>query len=310
MSEHHHHAHHEHQSPEHGVEKNAHKVRLVFWLTLMTMLAEIVVGTWSGSMALLADGWHMGTHAAAFAITMYAYHYAKKHLANQDFSFGTAKVHYLGGFASAVALAVVALLMAIESVERIVSPHAIHFNEAIVVAFVGLAVNIASVFILHDQHHHHHGHDDHGHHHYDHNLKAAYFHVLADALTSILAIVALFAGRELGWLWLDAIMGIVGAIIISKWAFGLLRESSQVLLDKSSHELAAKVQSTLAEEVQWPIARVNLWRLGQQDVLVVITLQQTHREPQGGFDVEERARVDHALREALGGGCQWLLRWA
>ncbi len=190
------------------------------------MILEIAAGTWFGSMALLADGWHMGTHSAAFLITLFAYAYAKKHANNKSFSFGTGKVNYLGGFASAVALAIVALMMAVESVQRLFEPHSIQFNEAIIVAIIGLVVNVASAFILKDDHHHHH-------HHHDHNMKAAYFHVLADTLTSVLAIVALFVGKYMGAVWLDPVMGIVGAIVIFHWSFGLIKESSSVLLDKS-----------------------------------------------------------------------------
>ena len=182
-------------------------------------------------MALLADGWHMGTHSAAFLIAIFAYSYAKKHANNKDFSFGTGKVNSLGGFASAIALAIVALMMIIESVQRLIEPQSIHFNEAIVVAIIGLVVNVASVFILHDDHHHH-G-EPHHHHDHDHNMKAAYFHVLADTLTSLLAIVALLVGKYIGLLWMDPLMGIVGAIVIFRWSYGLVKESSEVLLDKS-----------------------------------------------------------------------------
>ncbi len=210
------------------------KVRMVFWLTTVIMILEISVGSWSGSMALLADGWHMGTHSAAFAIALFAYWYAKKHASDRAFSFGTGKVNYLGGFASAVALAIVALMMVVESVQRLLAPQAIHFDEAIVVAIIGLTVNIISVFVLHDDHHHHHS-ESHVHehsHHHDHNIKAAYFHVLADTLTSVLAIVALLVGKYFGWIFMDPLMGIVGAIVISVWAYGLIKDTSVVLLDK------------------------------------------------------------------------------
>lgn len=214
----------------------------VLLLTLFTMVAEIVAGTLYGSMALLADGWHMGTHAAAFCITLFAYRYAKKHSHSARFSFGTGKVSVLGGFTSAIALGIVALLMVVESVHRLFNPESIQFNEAILVAVVGLSVNVASMFLLHDHHHHDHGdhHHDHHHeneheheHHHDHNLRAAYLHVLADALTSILAIVALIIGKFYGWIWLDALMGIVGALVIGKWTFGLVKQTAPILLDES-----------------------------------------------------------------------------
>lgn len=216
-------------------QQNESKVRVVFWLTTVIMILEIAVGSWSGSMALLADGWHMGTHSAAFAIALFAYWYAKKHASDRDFSFGTGKVNYLGGFASAIALAIVAIMMVVESVQRLLTPHEIYFDEAIVVAIIGLTVNIISVFVLHDDHHHHHG-DEHAHgqsHHHDHNIKAAYFHVLADTLTSVLAIIALLVGKYFGWIFMDPLMGIIGAIVISVWAYGLIKDTGIVLLDKS-----------------------------------------------------------------------------
>ena len=195
-------------------EQGEKRTKIVFYLTAITMIAEVVAGLTFGSMALLADGWHMGTHAAAFIITIFAYRYAKKHLQDSRFAFGTGKVSVLGGFASAVALAVVALVMVIESIQRFIKPTEIQFNEAIIIAVFGLIINIISAVLLYGHHNHAHhddqGHDDHDHHH-DHNLKAAYLHVLSDALTSILAIVALSFGKFFGWNWLDSAMGIVGA---------------------------------------------------------------------------------------------------
>lgn len=218
----------------------------VLLLTLITMVVEIVAGTIYGSMALLADGWHMGTHAAAFCITLFAYRYARKYANSDRFSFGTGKVSVLGGYTSAIALGIVALLMFAESVHRLFTPQSIQFNEAILVAVLGLVVNLASMFLLghHHDHDHHHQHDHHGHHHQDHghkhdhqhqdhNLRAAYLHVLADALTSLLAIIALLFGKFYGWHWLDAVMGMVGAMVISKWTFNLLKQTSPILLDES-----------------------------------------------------------------------------
>ncbi len=196
--------------------KGEKRTHWVLWLTIITMVAEITAGSLFGSMALLADGCTC-THAAAFMITIFAYRYARKHADNRAFSFGTGKVSVLGGFTSAIALGLVALLMLVESVQRLFSPETIHFNEAIFVAVIGLTVNIASVFLLKDDHHHSHDHGhshshshdhDHHHHHHDHNLKAAYFHVLADALTSVLAIVALLFGKYYGLHWLDASWGL------------------------------------------------------------------------------------------------------
>jgi len=250
------------------------KVHIVFWLTTLVMVLEIAAGTWSGSMALLADGWHMGTHSAAFAMALFAYWYAKKHSNNKGFSFGTGKVTYLGGFASAIALAIVAMMMAIESLQRLISPQAIHFDEAIIVAFLGLTVNIVSVFVLHDDHEHHdhdHGHD-HEHHH-DHNLKAAYFHVLADTLTSVLAIVALFTGKYFGWIWMDALMGIVGAGVISVWAYKLIKETSAVLLDKSSDISSfTNIANAINAQNATTINDLHIWRIAPNHQAAILSI--------------------------------------
>jgi cation diffusion facilitator family transporter len=257
-----------------GINSKLHKnkVKTVFWLTTVIMVLEIAAGTWSGSMALLADGWHMGTHSAAFLIALFAYSYAKKHANNKDFSFGTGKVNSLGGFASAVALAIVALMMIIESVLRLVEPQSIHFNEAIVVAIIGLVVNVASVFILRDGHHHHHGDDDHEHHHHeqDHTMKAAYFHVLADTLTSLLAIVALLFGKYLGLLWMDPLMGIVGAIVILRWSYGLIKESSEVLLDKSIKKSTMDKISLALNEKNTVINDIHVWKIATAHQAAII----------------------------------------
>ena len=243
-----------------GIENILHenKVKTVFWLTTVIMILEISAGTWSGSMALLADGWHMGTHSAAFLITIFAYSYAKKHADNKDFSFGTGKVNSLGGFASAIALAIVALMMIIESTQRLLEPQSIHFNEAIVVAIIGLVVNVASVFILHDDHLHHHG--EH-HHHHDHNMKAAYFHVLADTLTSLLAIIALLVGKYAGLTWMDPLMGIVGAIVILRWSYGLVKESSDVLLDKSVKKSTLEKISNELSKTNTVVNDIHVWTI-------------------------------------------------
>jgi cation diffusion facilitator family transporter len=175
-------------------EKGEKRTLQVLLLTASTMVVEIIAGSVYGSMALLADGWHMGTHVAAFMITIFAYRFARKNADNPAFAFGAGKVSVLGGFASAIALAMVALVMLVESVTRIFDPHAIQFNEAIAVAVLGLTVNLVSALLLQDGHQGHAHHHDHDHHHHDHNLRAAYLHVLADALTSLLAIVALLSG--------------------------------------------------------------------------------------------------------------------
>lgn len=258
-------------SHDFGVDNShrAYKVKIVFWLTTIIMVLEIGAGTWSGSMALLADGWHMGTHSAAFLIAIFAYSYARKHADNKSFSFGTGKVNYLGGFASAVALAIVALMMALESVRRLIEPQAIFFNEAIIVAIIGLIVNIVSVFVLHDDDHHHN--EEHEHH--DHNMKAAYFHVLADTLTSLLAIVALLTGKYFGWVWMDAVMGIVGAAVISRWSYGLIKESSNVLLDKTvSFASFAKIAKNIKEENNAVINDIHIWKIGTSHQAAILSV--------------------------------------
>jgi cation diffusion facilitator family transporter len=243
------------------------RVKIVFAITTVVMVLEIAAGTWSGSMALLADGWHMGTHSAAFAIALFTYFYAKKHANNSEFSFGTGKVNYLGSFASAVALLIVALMMAIESLQRLINPQAIHFNEAIVVAVIGLAVNFASVFLLHSDHHHDHDDD----HHHDHNLKAAYFHVLADTLTSVLAIIALLAGKYFGLIWVDAIMGIVGALVISRWSYNLMRESSSVLLDKSDGSVSGIV-ALVQNENDVIVKDIHVWKISPSHFSAIVSV--------------------------------------
>lgn len=251
-------------------EKGERRTTQVLFMTAITMVVEIIAGVAFGSMALLADGWHMGTHVAAFMITIFAYRYARKHENNPLFSFSTGKVSVLGGFASAIALLVVALVMVVESIERMLNPQDILFNEAIAVATLGLIVNAICAFLLqghHDQSH------DHQHHHRDHNLRAAYFHVLADALTSILAIVALLSGKMFGWNWLDATMGIVGALVIARWSYILLKETSPILLDGSIEENnRAVVKARVESDSDNRISDLHLWKVGPDDYAVIISL--------------------------------------
>ncbi|MDT8387117.1 MAG: CDF family Co(II)/Ni(II) efflux transporter DmeF [Thiogranum sp.] len=254
----------------------------VLFLTAVTMVVEISAGVAFGSMALLADGWHMGTHVAAFMITIFAYRYARKHANNPAFAFGTGKVSVLGGFASAITLGVVALMMLVESLQRFFDPHAIHFNEAIAVATLGLIVNLISALLLKD-HHHHHGHeeDDHDeHHHHDHNLRAAYMHVLADALTSVLAITALISGKYFGWVWMDPLMGIVGALVITRWAYGLVTETGPVLLD-SSIETAyrAGITEKIETEADNRVADLHIWSVGPGHYAVILSVVTHHPQP-------------------------------
>jgi len=266
------HDHHFHVEGGHS-ERNT---RRVIVLTLVMMIVEIVAGMAFGSMALLADGWHMGTHAAALGITAFAYVYARRHKDNPRYSFGTGKVGVLGGFASAVALAVVALVMALESVERFFTPVEIHFNEAIGVAVVGLVVNIVSAFMLHaghDDHHHHHDHHEAGAHHYhDHNLRAAYLHVMADALTSLLAIFALLVGKMLGWVWMDPIMGLVGAVLITRWSWSLVRDTSGVLLDSVDDHKVAEIKRIIEAEDDNRVSDLHLWQVGANRYAAIVSV--------------------------------------
>ncbi|MGD2097261.1 MAG: CDF family Co(II)/Ni(II) efflux transporter DmeF [Desulfobacterales bacterium] len=255
-------------------ERNTRKV---IALTSSMMIIEITAGYVFGSMALLADGWHMGTHAVALGITAFAYYYARKHSDNPNYSFGTGKVGVLGGFTSAVVLAVIALLIGVESFQRLVSPQPIRFNEAIAVAFIGLVVNVISAFLLQEKHHHHHEHsaNDHAHpqKHRDHNLRAAYFHVLADALTSLLAIVALLTGKAFGWIWMDAVMGIVGAIIISRWSYGLLVDSGKVLLDRDVNpEAVAEIKSLIETDSDNRVSDLHVWRVGIHHLAAIVSI--------------------------------------
>lgn len=254
------------------------RTRLVVLLTACMMVVEIVTGLMFGSMALLADGWHMGTHVAALVISLFAYRYARLHADNPVYSFGTGKVSALGGFASAVSLAVVALLMGMESLQRLISPHTIHFDQAIAVAVIGLLVNLASAWLLHGGTGHGHSHADghhhgHAHAHHDHNLRAAYLHVLADALTSLLAIVALGGGKYFGWVWMDAAMGLVGAALITRWGYGLLRETSAVLLDSvPDKDIPARVRKRIEADADNRIADLHIWQLGPMKYGAIISL--------------------------------------
>lgn len=223
-------------------DDNARRTQWVVFLTAVMMIGEIIAGYITGSMALLADGFHMATHAGALGVAAVAYVYAKRHVANPRYTFGTGKVGDLAGFASALILLMIAFGIAVASAVRLANPVAVAFGDATLVAVLGLGVNIVSVFLLsgsHDHgHDHHHGHS-HGH---DNNMRAAYFHVLADATISVLAIIALLAGRYLGWIWLDPIMGIVGAIVIARWSWTLVRDTSAVLLDTADPHLIEEVR--------------------------------------------------------------------
>jgi cation diffusion facilitator family transporter len=256
--------------------------RAVMWITAAMMVVEIVAGWWFNSMALLADGWHMSSHAFAIGLSAFAYAAARHYSSDPRFAFGTWKIEILAGFASAIFLIGVAGMMVYSSVERLFMPQTIHYQEAIFVAVVGLLVNIICALILghaHDDHHHGHEHDAHGehhHHHHDLNLKSAYVHVIADAATSVLAIVALAGGMVYGWSWLDPVMGIVGAILVAVWAKGLLMDTGKVLLDREmDHPVVDEIREVielLDKADETVISDLHVWRVGKEAYSCAISL--------------------------------------
>lgn len=266
-------------------DESSRRTRLVVALTATMMVVEIAAGFYTGSMALLADGFHMASHAGALGIAALAYAYAKKHARDARFSFGTGKVGDLAGFASAAILAVVALAMAAESVLRLYAPVEVAFREATLIAGLGLLVNLASAFMLGGGphvHSHGHGAHDHGHahphadtdpaHSQDHNLRGAYLHVLADALTSVLAIIALLAGSAFGWVWLDPLMGIVGGAVIARWAWSLMRDTSAVLLDATDAHIAEEVVDVVEGPGDVRIADLHVWRVGPEAHAAIVSV--------------------------------------
>src|SRR5664279_4231342 len=255
--------------------------RAVAWLTAVMMVVEIVAGWWYNSMALLADGFHMSSHALAIGLSAFAYAAARRYQNDQRFAFGTWKIEVLAGFASAIFLLGIAALMVVTSVERFFVPQPIQYVQAIPIAVVGLIVNIACAVILGSAHHHGHIDDDHqGHEHgkhaHDLNLRSAYIHVIADAATSVLAIIALTGGLLFGWAWVDSTMGIVGAMVVAVWAWGLIRQTSRVLLDS---EMDNPVVQEIREALESPhiedgsrITDLHVWRVGRQSFAAALTL--------------------------------------
>jgi cation diffusion facilitator family transporter len=263
---------------------------IVIVITSAMMVIELAAGVLFGSMALLADGLHMASHAAALSINAFAYVYARRHARNAEYSFGTGKVNALGGFSGAVLLAVFALIMAWESFHRLIDPVDIVFNQAILVAVIGLIINVISVVILgvhdhpdgRDDHPDDHGHDHHGHHH-DHNLRAAYLHVLADALTSVLAIIALLAAKYFGYVWMDPAMGVVGAVLVARWSLGLMRSTSAVLLDRQGPvKIREMIRESIESDQDSRVTDLHLWSIGPNLYALVITVvAQTPATPEG-----------------------------
>ncbi len=274
-------------SHDFGTARQQHAERRTLWvvaLTFVAMVIELIAGWLTGSMALLADGWHMASHVGALGLAAFAYRFARQRAGDARYTFGTGKVTALAGYSSALFLGAVAVWMAWESVARLFAPVAIHYTEAMIVAVFGLAVNLVSAWLLdHDHdHHHHHAHDDdhdhdhaHGHHHehVDHNLRAAYLHVLTDALTSVFAIVALGGGMLFGWSFLDPLMGIVGAIVVGRWAFGLARDSAGMLLDAEDHgHVADEIRQIVAAAPDHEIADLHVWRVGPASRACILSL--------------------------------------
>ncbi len=250
------------------------RTRLVVGLTAVMMVLELVVGWWTHSLALLADGWHMGTHVGALGITALAYWYARTRAGQTQFAFGTGKVYALAGFTSAGLLLAVAVGVLIEAVGRFVTPEPVAFAEAFPVAVLGLIVNFVSAWLLgdgaHDHSHHNHGP---GEHHHDHNLRAAYLHVVADALTSVLAIVALLCGRYLGWTWVDPVVAIIGALVILKWGVGLIRECGRQLIDLDpSTKQRDEVKAALEAVPGTRVVDLHLWRVGPKQLVCVVSV--------------------------------------
>ena len=271
-----------------GHDRHERRTWFVVLLTAAMMVAEIIGGTVFGSMALVADGWHMSTHAAALAIAAFAYRFARRHVHDPQFSFGTGKVGELAGFASAVILAVIALFIGYESVARLLAPVAISFDQAIAIAVLGLGVNVASAWLLRDDHHGHendHEHDhDHGHH--DHNLRAAYMHVIADAMTSILAIAALLAARYGGWMWMDPMVGVIGACVIAIWSLNLIRSSGAVLLDMVPDQKLSSLVRQRLEVAGDIVSDLHLWRVGPGHTALIATV--VSDEPQSAAAYKSR----------------------
>ncbi|KAF1014202.1 MAG: Cadmium, cobalt and zinc/H(+)-K(+) antiporter [Stenotrophomonas maltophilia] len=270
-------AHRHHHHFDEGNPLAERSTRRAFWLTAVMMVVEIIGGWWFNSMAVLADGWHMSSHALALGLSVFAYRCARHYARDPRFAFGTWKIEILAGYTSAIALLGVAALMVVQSLQRLWQPAAIHYNEAIVIGVAGLLVNLVCAWWLYHSsghaHAHGHAHDHHGHAHdahheahgHDLNLRSAYVHVLADAATSVLAIVALLGGKLFGIAWLDPLMGLVGAVLVAAWAFGLLRDTGRILLDaQMDAPVVAEVREAI-EQGPWQarLSDLHVWQVGR-----------------------------------------------
>ncbi len=282
------------------VSKGEGRTRAVVVLTAVMMVIELVVGWWTHSLALLADGWHMGTHVGALGISALAYWYARTRAGQTEFAFGTGKVYALAGYTSAGLLIAVALGVIAESVHRFVNPQTVRFDEAFPVAILGLAVNLLSAWLLDVDHTHDHSHEhDHDHHH-DHNLRAAYLHVVADALTSVLAIGALLAGRYLGWKWIDPVVAVFGALVILKWGAGLIRECGRQLIDLDpSKKHREQVKAALEGVAGTRVVDLHLWRVGPKQLVCMVSVESAAPRPLEEYKLAamSAAPIDHLTVE-------------
>lgn len=304
--------HHQHDTPV--LRSNERRTQLVVLISLITMIIELFFGWWTHSMALTADGWHMASHVGALGLSLLGYWFARKHAASSHYSFGTGKVFSLSGFASGVALGIAGILVAQESVYHLLHPEEINFSMAMLVAVIGLVVNLISAWLLSGDESASHGHD-HGHSHghgHDHNLRAAWLHVLADALTSLLAIVALGLGKWLDWVFLDPLIGVVGGLIIIRWALSLCTETSQVLLDRvpSTEEVRAVQDRLLRNKELW-VSDLHIWDLGLSRKSAVVSVVAHNPQPPDFYKAQIREvghfqhiTVEvHSLLDEDFGGC-------
>lgn len=290
---------------------NEKKTKIVALITLVTMVAEVAVGYWSGSMALLADGWHMASHALALFLSLLVYYLYRHPRFRSAFTFGGGKILSLGGYTSAIFLVLIAGSMIVESVERFSEMKTIAYQEALVVAFVGLVINLICAYILQDDHHHDHdhGHDhhhcahDHGHSHghTDHNKESAYVHILTDALTSVLAIVALLLGMWKGWAWLDPAVGILGGVVVLKWSLGLIRQSGMDLLDAHDFTVNRDELKKTIEEDGSEILDIHLWKLAPGQVGGEIVIKKTGDRSSAYYRdlVEKDFKIQHLIIEVV-----------